>query len=160
MSIISTDHFTVRLLAACPPSDPPSTAERAACGAAVDEVLARSVAPVVEPPLAALPDAFALLVATGGTASVLGLMELDTAEFDRARLDGIELARAAVERHGDRLWSLPLAQRRQVPGLPPERADVILMGVAIYAAVMEQFKLPVLRVSLRGVRAGALLAEA
>ena len=64
------------------------------------------------------------------------------------------------ERHGDRLWSLPLAQRCQVPGLPPERADVILMGVAIYAAVMEQFKLPVLRVSLRGVRAGALLAEA
>ena len=151
---------TVRLLAACPPSDPPSPAERAAAGAAVDEVLARSVAPVLEPPLAALPDAFARLVATGGTASILGLMELGTSEFDRTRLDGLELSRAAVARHGDRLWSLPLAQRRLVPGLPPDRADVILMGVAIYVAVLERFRFPALRVSLRGVRAGALLAKA
>jgi exopolyphosphatase/guanosine-5'-triphosphate,3'-diphosphate pyrophosphatase len=150
---------TVRLLEACPLSDPPAPAERAAGRAAADEALARSVAPVLQPPLAALPAPPALLVGTGGTASILGLMELGTAEFDRARLDGLELSRAAVERHGDRLWSLPLAQRRQVPGLPADRADVILLGVTIYAAVLERFGFPALRVSLRGVRAGALLAE-
>jgi len=37
---------------------------------------------------------------------------------------------------------------------------VILMGVAVYVAVLERFRFPALRVSLRGVRAGALLAEA
>lgn len=151
---------TVRLLEQHPPSDPPTAAERSACLAAIDEFLAHTVTPALQPALLPLASGSVVCVGTGGTASILGMMELDTAEFDRARLDGIELARAAVERHGDRLWSLPLAQRRQVPGLPPERADVILMGVAIYVAVMEQFKFPVLRVSLRGVRAGALLAEA
>jgi exopolyphosphatase/pppGpp-phosphohydrolase len=56
-----------------------------------------------------------------------------------------------------RLWSLPLAQRQRVPGLPPSRADVILTGVAIYAAVMERFDLPLLSLSTRGLRFAAVM---
>jgi exopolyphosphatase/pppGpp-phosphohydrolase len=37
-------------------------------------------------------------------------------------------------------------------GLPKNRADVILTGVAIYQAVMEQFGFGELRISTRGLR--------
>ena len=55
------------------------------------------------------------------------------------------------------LWSLSLADRRQIPGLPANRADVILMGVAIYEVVMRHFRLDDLRVSTRGLRFGAVM---
>jgi exopolyphosphatase/guanosine-5'-triphosphate,3'-diphosphate pyrophosphatase len=57
----------------------------------------------------------------------------------------------------ERLWKLPLAKRRKIPGLPPERADVILTGALIYATVMEEFQLSWLRVSTRGLRHAAVL---
>jgi exopolyphosphatase/guanosine-5'-triphosphate,3'-diphosphate pyrophosphatase len=57
----------------------------------------------------------------------------------------------------DRLWALPLAERRQIAGLPKNRADVILTGVAIYEAVMEQFGFSELRVSTRGLRFAAVM---
>jgi exopolyphosphatase/guanosine-5'-triphosphate,3'-diphosphate pyrophosphatase len=149
---------TVRLQEQHAPSDPPTAAERHACFAGIDRFLADTVAPVLQPALSALASGSVVCVGTGGTASILGLMELGTAEFDRARLDGLELAGARVRQQCAQLWSLPLAARRRVPGLPPERADVILMGVAIYATVLDRFGFDRLRVSLRGVRYGALLA--
>jgi exopolyphosphatase/guanosine-5'-triphosphate,3'-diphosphate pyrophosphatase len=48
-------------------------------------------------------------------------------------------------------------QRRTLVGLPPNRADVVLMGVAICEAVMEQFGFAELSVSTRGLRFGAVL---
>ncbi len=42
-------------------------------------------------------------------------------------------------------------------GLPANRADVILMGVAIYEAVIEHFGLGGLCVSTRGLRFGAAM---
>jgi exopolyphosphatase/guanosine-5'-triphosphate,3'-diphosphate pyrophosphatase len=56
-----------------------------------------------------------------------------------------------------RFWGMPLAERRKIPGLPRNRADVILMGVAIYEAVMQYFNFPELYISTRGLRFGALL---
>jgi exopolyphosphatase/guanosine-5'-triphosphate,3'-diphosphate pyrophosphatase len=55
------------------------------------------------------------------------------------------------------LWSLPLEQRRQLAGLPPNRADVILTGAVIYETVVEQFGFAELRISTRGLRFGAVL---
>jgi exopolyphosphatase / guanosine-5'-triphosphate,3'-diphosphate pyrophosphatase len=50
-----------------------------------------------------------------------------------------------------------LAQRKEVVGLPKNRADVILMGVAIYHAMMEEFGFPELRLSTRGLRFAAIM---
>ena len=55
------------------------------------------------------------------------------------------------------LWQLPLARRREIPGMPSQRADVILTGVLIYELVMEEFGFEQLRVSTRGLRFAAVM---
>jgi exopolyphosphatase/pppGpp-phosphohydrolase len=100
------------------------------------------------------------LVGVGGTASILGCMEAELTTFDRARLEATRLPAARVSWHLERLWSLSLEQRKQIVGLPKNRADIILMGVAIYQAVMETFDFPELRISTRGLRFAALLQSA
>ena len=52
---------------------------------------------------------------------------------------------------------LPLAERKEVPGLPKLRADVILTGILIFEAVMEEFGFSQLRVSTRGLRFAAVM---
>jgi exopolyphosphatase/guanosine-5'-triphosphate,3'-diphosphate pyrophosphatase len=87
-------------------------------------------------------------------------MEAELTTFDRTWLEATRLTAARVSWHLERLWSLPLEQRKQIVGLPKNRADIILMGVAIYQAVMEAFDFPELRVSTRGLRFAALLEPA
>ena len=57
----------------------------------------------------------------------------------------------------ERLWSLPLAMRREVPGLPAERADIMLTGAAIHEAILRGVSLRSMRPSTRGLRFGVLL---
>jgi exopolyphosphatase / guanosine-5'-triphosphate,3'-diphosphate pyrophosphatase len=97
------------------------------------------------------------LVGVGGTASILGCMEAGLETFNRERLEATRLSAARVSWHLKRLWSLALEERKQIIGLPGNRADVILMGVAIYQAVMEEFGFRELRISTRGLRFAAVM---
>lgn len=54
------------------------------------------------------------------------------------------------------LGALSLEERRKVPGLNPERADIILGGAAILDALLEELHLPEITVSERGLREGLL----
>jgi exopolyphosphatase/guanosine-5'-triphosphate,3'-diphosphate pyrophosphatase len=149
----------VRLAEQQPVGDPPAAAELARCRDKIRGLLESQVAPRLRPALARETGDLAL-VASGGTASVLAMMELGLREFDRARIEAVRLPDANVRAWVERLWTLPLARRRELPGLPPERADIILFGVAIFEAIQEVFGLNSLRVSTRGLRFGALLESA
>lgn len=149
---------SVRLLEVFPPSDPPSAHELAACRRHLREFLDREVFPPLSPVLdAARRAGEVLLVGTGGTTTILARLEQRLTDFDRARIEATRLARDRVTAHAESLWRLPLAQRRELPGLPPKRADVILFGAAIYEAVMEVFGFEEVCVSTRGLRFGAVL---
>jgi exopolyphosphatase/guanosine-5'-triphosphate,3'-diphosphate pyrophosphatase len=50
-----------------------------------------------------------------------------------------------------------LETRKETIGLPKNRADVILMGVAVYQGVMEEFGFRELRISTRGLRFAAIM---
>ncbi len=96
----------------------------------------------------------------GGTASILGCMEAELVAFDRARLEATRLSAERVAWHLERLWSLPLEERKKIVGLPKNRADVILMGVAIYQGMMAALGFRELRISTRGLRFAAVMQEA
>jgi exopolyphosphatase/guanosine-5'-triphosphate,3'-diphosphate pyrophosphatase len=55
------------------------------------------------------------------------------------------------------LRALPLADRRKVLALPPERADIIIAGAVILDVFMQELALQELSVSERGVREGLLV---
>jgi exopolyphosphatase/guanosine-5'-triphosphate,3'-diphosphate pyrophosphatase len=56
-----------------------------------------------------------------------------------------------------RLCSLSLEQRRRVPGINPERADIIIGGSAILQTVMETVGANTIHISDRGLREGILV---
>src|SRR5262249_10871530 len=97
------------------------------------------------------------LVGTGGTATILARMDKKLTRFERSEIEGTCLSRRRVLETMVDLWSRSLAERKKITGLPASRADVILMGVAIYEAVMEHFQFEDLYVSTRGLRFGAIM---
>jgi exopolyphosphatase / guanosine-5'-triphosphate,3'-diphosphate pyrophosphatase len=149
----------VRLLERLPPGDPPAPAELARVRAGLADFLAAHVTPALGAAFRA-NGAPETVVGVGGTPALLAHVRAGRADFDRALVEGAEFGRAEFQALVERLWALPLARRRALPGLPPERADVILMGAAIFEAVLTAFDLPALRASTRGLRFGALLEPA
>jgi exopolyphosphatase/guanosine-5'-triphosphate,3'-diphosphate pyrophosphatase len=149
---------TLRLLDQFPPGNPPTPAGYAACHDWVTAFLCHQVRPLMEPVWhgGVLPGPVQL-AGTGGTATLLGRMELQLPHFDRAAIESVRLSLDRLKSLCAHLWSLPLDQRREIPGLPPSRADVILTGVVIYEAVMETFGFQQLSLSTRGLRFAAVM---
>lgn len=147
---------SVRLLEQICVSDPPSMEELGKCERVVRAVLMEKVVPRLQPKLQSLGGAVQF-VGTGGTSTILARIQLKLRSFSREMIEGTFLSREMVRTEMIRLWSVPLENRKQVVGLPPNRADVILPGVVIFHQVMEIFDLPTLRVSTRGLRFAALM---
>src|SRR5436189_139080 len=109
----SLDIGSVRLTERFLHSDPPTGNELAAAAGAV-------ALPTLDP---------ASAIGVAGTVTTLAALELG--EYDRERVHGYRITRETVERQLGRLASLPLSQRRELPGLEPERAPVIVGGALI-----------------------------
>lgn len=153
---------SVRMTERLPHSDPPKPEELNKCREWLSGLLQADVRPQLQPVLQREREAAGKgrsfqLVGTGGTASILGCMEAKLDHFDRERLEATRLSVERVEWHVKHLWSMPLTERKQIIGLPKNRADIILNGAAIYEAVMKQFGFDSLRISTRGLRFGAVL---
>ena len=147
---------TVRLMEKFPHSDPPTRAEFTACRDWLGKFLHGEVQPQLGPVLA-LETKPVQLVGTGGTTSILARLEHKLDRFDREKIEQTVLTFEQIVAHRKTLWSLPLAQRKELPGLPKLRADVILTGVLIYETVMAEFNFSELRISTRGLRFAAVM---
>lgn len=148
---------TVRQLSRMNLPDPPGDAALATCRESLNSFLVESVVPEILPVIQQMGARPKAVVGTGGTTTFLGMIELATDTFDRDRLERIDFNRAEHEELTRRLWRMSMDERRQLSGLPSNRADVILFGAAIFLAIMDVFELDRLRVSTRGVRFGAML---
>ena len=76
------------------------------------------------------------LVATAGTAATVGAMLLGMTTYQAGRVNNLEVSREELETQLYRLAALPLVQRKLQPGLEPERADIILAGMAILRGLL------------------------
>ena len=139
-----------------PHSDPPAKNEFNSCRDWLKDFLHHQVRPQLEPALKNETGEIRL-VGTGGTTSILARIEKKLDRHDREKIERTVLSFEQVVSHRKNLWKLPLAGRKEIPGLPKMRADVILTGVLIYETVMEEFGFNQLRVSTRGLRFAAVM---
>lgn len=92
------------------------------------------------------------LIGCSGTIVTVAAIELGG--FDRAALQGFELSRAAVEDVFRTVATETLADRRHNPGLPPDRADIIVGGCCALVAIMRALDAPSITVSTRNILDG------
>jgi exopolyphosphatase/guanosine-5'-triphosphate,3'-diphosphate pyrophosphatase len=100
-----------------------------------------------------------VLMGVAGTITTLAAIAQKLPVFDAKKIDGFWLSRCQVEDILEMLAVLPLARRRSVPGLRPERADVIVAGALILETFMAEFDFSRLLVSQRGLRFGFLMEK-
>jgi exopolyphosphatase / guanosine-5'-triphosphate,3'-diphosphate pyrophosphatase len=150
---------TVRLMEQFPHGDPPTRGEFTRCRDWIRNFLQTVVRPKLEPALRRETNSDEIqLVGTGGTTSILARIEKKLERHDREKIEATRLTLGQVKAHRKKLWSLTLEKRKEIVGLPKLRADVILTGVLIYEAVMEEFGFKELRVSTRGLRFAAVMS--
>jgi len=147
---------SVRLLETLRPSDPPTPAELDRCRKYLRAFFAERIHTIVNPHLAKGREA-TRLIGTGGAATILARMEYALDQYRRQEIEGARITLDSIHRWMKELWSMPLSERRNIVGLPRKRADVILTGMAIYEAVLEEFGFNELRASTRGLRFAAVM---
>ncbi len=156
---------TVRLLETISHSDPPAADELVDTRRWLHEFIEDKIRPMLGPALERQsklhPEGNVIpLVGTGGTTTILARMEAALETYDRVVIESTRLSLTRVKWHTENLWSLPLAKRQEIVGLPKKRADVILPGAVIIESVMEAFGFQELRVSTRGLRFAAVMDNA
>jgi exopolyphosphatase/guanosine-5'-triphosphate,3'-diphosphate pyrophosphatase len=152
LAAVSTGVGVVKLTESCLHTDPPLPTELETVRRKAAERLDR--ARTVE--LRGVPTGNTL-VGTAGTVTSLAAVDLALIPYDLVRVSGHRITRVRIAQILHRLASLPLADRRRVPGLEPARADVIVAGGVICLAAMEVLGFPELTVSDGGLREGILL---
>ncbi len=137
----------VRLTEAFFRKDPVADAEVETLLAHLREVLAK---PMAEGPVDAV-------IGIAGTFTDLAAAHLGLEKYDPLRIEGAALDADALDRLVERLQRSTIAERRQIRGLHPKRADVILAGALIAREVPRALGRREVRISRRGLRHGLLL---
>jgi exopolyphosphatase/guanosine-5'-triphosphate,3'-diphosphate pyrophosphatase len=98
------------------------------------------------------------LIGSGGTFATLASMLLPRRglPLDHA-IHGVEVTAGDLEQLLAELSQMPQEQRRKVPGLKPERADIIVAGLAVAAGLLQHVNARAVTVNGFGVREGLLL---
>lgn len=98
-----------------------------------------------------------VLVGMGGTVTNIAGVKHRLSRYDPDIVQGSTIDRAEIERQIEMYRSRSLEERRQIIGLQPKRADVILAGVCIVKTIVDKLHKDVFSVSDRGLRHGLLV---
>ena len=147
----SLDMGSVRLTERFLHSDPPTGSELDACANAVRALLAERVPDGVRA-------AASTAIGVAGTITSVAALDLGLDDYDREQVHGHVLTLDALERQLERLASIPVEERRGIRPLDPERAPVIVAGVAIVREIVDFLGLDAIEVSERDILDGAALA--
>lgn len=93
------------------------------------------------------PDAW---VGVGGTFTTLGAMDKRLVSYDRSLVEGYPITAQLVRAWGRRLSVLTKEERLNLPGLQPQRADIVVHGMAILLGCMTYFAIDTILVSDKG----------
>ena len=151
---VSLDIGSVRLTERFLPSDPPTGAELAECVRAVRSILGERL------PEEFVAQSHKVAIGVAGTVTTIAAIDLGLTDYDPDRVHGHWVAAETVAVELERLAALPLAERRRVTGLDPERAPVIVGGAVILRELLRYLGLRGLEASERDVLHGAAFEAA
>jgi exopolyphosphatase/guanosine-5'-triphosphate,3'-diphosphate pyrophosphatase len=101
------------------------------------------------------------LIGSGGTfTNLAGLYLTRQGIFTAMSVHAARVPRGDVEHLLETLHAMEPAERRTVEGLNPDRADIIVAGLAVVAEVMARLEARDVQVSRYGIREGILLEAA
>ena len=143
VSAVSVPIGAVRLTERHLKHDPPNHAEILELENDIDRHLANLALPVGVP-----------LIGTAGTATTMAAIALALATYDPDKVTGLRLTPERIAELRDTMLAATTAQRRETPGVEPQRADVIAAGIAIYARALARLEAPVFIACDRGIRWG------
>ena len=99
-------------------------------------------------------------IAVAGTATSLAAIAQELDPYDAEKVHGYVIDVAECRRILDHLAGMPLEQRREVPGLHPDRAPTIVAGAVILLEALKFFGLDEVEISEHDILRGAALGLA
>ena len=98
------------------------------------------------------------MLGTSGTVTTIAGIHLGLERYERSKVDGTWLKRDDILRVIGELKAMRRAGRAAHPCIGPERAELVIPGLAIFETIFTLWTPPRLRVADRGLREGMLLA--
>ncbi len=99
------------------------------------------------------------VVGVAGSIVTIAAVEIGLQEFDAVALHGTRMTRENVEEVFRTLATETLADRMFNPGLPADRADVIVGGCCVLVGVMRKLRIPEIMVSVNNLLDGLVRDE-
>lgn len=97
-----------------------------------------------------------IFIGVAGTVTTLQAVEKEMTEYDESMIHKSKLSQSQVEGLLNKFCSVNLEKRKKLPGLQPQRADVIIAGNVIVQEIMKHFGFNSMYISDRGVRYGLM----
>jgi exopolyphosphatase / guanosine-5'-triphosphate,3'-diphosphate pyrophosphatase len=120
--------------------------------------LRRSIDRVLDGQIGEPPFYPEIMIGSGGTfTNLAGMLKVEREGSDK-NVQGYVMSRADVVHLLHRLRATPLDVRRQMPGLNPQRADIIVAGAAAVARLSKRLGVQQICVNPGGLRDGLLLS--
>jgi len=97
------------------------------------------------------------LIGSGGTITSIAAITMSGRRERYESIHGYELLRSEVVHLLAMLLRMDNKERCSLPGLNPDRSDIIIAGVTVVDELMDFFQVNLLRVNERGIREGLIL---
>ncbi len=98
------------------------------------------------------------IVITGGTASLLGSLDLKLNHYIFERLHGHRITKERLEKLIRKLSGFDLERLRRVKGMEVGREDIVLPGFLVYSGILEHFNKESMLLNEYGILEGTLLS--
>ena len=98
------------------------------------------------------------IVGIGGACTTTGAVFLSMGKYDPSRIRGMEIFRKELEDEWKRLCFLNLSQRKNLPGLLPQRADIIISGLALLLEILHILDIKKITLSDGGLLLGLVVS--
>lgn len=115
---------------------------------------------LLSPALKAVPRDIKTAIAVGGTATTVAAMLQQMTVYQPEKIHLFPVTSTELQELGQQVNRLTLAERRQLPGLQPARADIIPAGITIISAALEILKISSFIVSEADILWGMALMAA